>query len=252
MRLLKSDSRGKLSLTDDLDHTTYPYAILSHTWGPLHSEVLYSDIQFPSDKNKEGFEKIQFCAKQAGIHGLTYFWVDTCCIDKTNNNELSEAINSMFRWYRNADRCYVYLHDVSYVSADLNVAERIWEPAFRRSRWFTRGWTLQELIAPASVEFYSREWTRLGDKISLESLIHEITTIPIAALRGTPLSHFSLDERLRWAANRQTTKEEDRAYCLLGIFETYLPLIYGEKENAFVRLKREIGISTTGEQHEQA
>jgi hypothetical protein len=138
----------------------------------------------------------------------------------------------MFRWYRSADRCYVYLPDVSLPDEDARNTQRTWEPAFRRSRWFTRGWTLQELIAPASVEFFSREWTRLGDRGSLEDLIHEITGIPVAALRGTALSRFSVDERMQWAAKRET-KKEDRAYCLfLGSPDAYLEINF---ENASKR-----------------
>jgi hypothetical protein len=170
--------------------------------------------------------------------------VDRFCINKANHTELSEAIASMFRWYRGAAKCYVYLSDVSVRNNDNNRTKRTWKSDFRRSRWFTRGWTLQELIAPASVEFFSREGERLGNKNTLEGQIHEITQIPIAALRGTPLSYFIVDERMRWAAKRDTKRKEDKAYCLLGIFDVFIPLIYGEGENAFVRLKEEIDKSS--------
>jgi hypothetical protein len=166
--------------------------------------------------------------------------VDTCCIDKANNAELSEAIASMFRWYRDAVKCYVYLSDVLVHNDDNAQTQRTWESAFRNSRWFTRGWTLQELIAPASVEFFSQERKHLGDKTTLERQIHETTQIPIAALRGTPLSDFSVDERMRWIVNRNTKRKEDKAYCLMGIFHVFIPLIYGEGENALLRLKDEI------------
>ncbi|KIM95395.1 hypothetical protein OIDMADRAFT_134334, partial [Oidiodendron maius Zn] len=128
--------------------------------------------------NKAGWRKIQFCVKQAAADGLEYFWVDTCCIDKSDPAELSKAINSMFRWYRNVKKCYVYLADVS----------SMWDVAFWSSKWFNRGWTLQELIVPVIVEFFSQEHKLLGDKKSLETLIHEITQIPIQALRGNLLS----------------------------------------------------------------
>ncbi|KAI9870748.1 MAG: Vegetative incompatibility protein HET-E-1, partial [Watsoniomyces obsoletus] len=138
-------------------------------------------------KGKAGYGKIQFCGDQARKDQLQHFWVDTCCIDKTNHVELPEAITSMFRWYRNAVKCYVYLSDVSARKRDKNdQTRRTWEPAFRNSRWFTRGWTLQELLAPKSVRFFSREGDLLGDKMMLEQQIHEITGVPITALRGKP------------------------------------------------------------------
>ena len=146
----------------------------------------------------------------------------------------------MFRWYRDAAKCYVYLSDVSVGDDDNNQSQRAWESAFRKCRWFTRGWTLQELLAPASVKFFSREGELLGDKKSLERQIHEITGIPIEALRGSPLSNFSVDERMSWAAKRETKRKEDKAYSLLGIFDVYMPLMYGEGDNAFSRLKEEV------------
>ena len=174
---------------------------------------------------------------------MKYFWVDTCCIDKSNSVELQEAINSMFRWYQNAAKCYVYLSDVSTRKrkASDQFSEYTWESAFWSSRWFTRGWTLQELLAPGSVEFFSREGRRLGDKRTLEQQIHKITGIAIPALRGSPLSQFDVDERLSWAENRQTTREEDKAYSLFGIFDIQIPLLYGEgSDKAFKRLREEI------------
>ncbi|KAF1951903.1 HET-domain-containing protein [Byssothecium circinans] len=193
-------------------------------------------------KNKTGYNKIQFCGQQAERDGLRYFWVDTCCIDKSSSAELQEAINSMFRWYQNAERCYVYLSNVLYGSSDRDdECSRRWKPAFKKSRWFTRGWTLQELIAPASVEFFSKDGAYLGNRQSLEQTVHEITGIAVEALRGRPLSQFRTDERLSWAAKRQTTREEDNAYCLLGIFNIYMPLIYGEgRENAIARLEEQV------------
>jgi hypothetical protein len=182
--------------------------------------------------------------------GLHYYWVDTCCIDKSNSVELQEAINSMFRWYQNATKCYVYLSDVSTTKrkASDQLSEFTWESAFRASRWFDRGWTLQELLAPGSVEFFSREGKRLGDKKTLERQVHEITGIAVSALQGAPLSQFGVDERLLWAENRQTTRKEDKAYSVLGIFDVYMPLIYGEgRENAFKRLREEIDKPLKGE-----
>ncbi|KAL7946930.1 hypothetical protein V8C42DRAFT_298209 [Trichoderma barbatum] len=153
----------------------------------------------------------------------------------------------MFRWYQNAARCYVYLSDISdsVLKNGNQQSESIWPLAFRKSKWFTRGWTLQELIAPASVEFFTKDGLRLGDKRTLEQEIHEITNIAVPALRGTDLSTFTVEERFKWAETRQTTLDEDWAYSLLGIFGTFMPLIYGEgKSNAIRRLRKEISDTT--------
>ena len=159
MHLLEYNNDGEFSLTKDFGDDIPRYAILSHTWGADTEEVTFRDLMDGTGKSKAGYDKIRFCGEQARRDGLQYFWVDTCCIDKSNNNELSEAINSMFRWYRNAAKCYVYLSDVLRPAFDMNDKSNQlpWESAFRKSRWFTRGWTLQELIAPASVEFFSKD-----------------------------------------------------------------------------------------------
>jgi hypothetical protein len=243
MRLLEFNNDGKFSLTQDIIDNIPRYAILSHTWGA--EEITLRDITDGTGKSKIGYDKIRFCAEMARRHGWQYFWVDTCCIDKSNNTELSEAINSMFRWYRESTKCYVYLSDVLRPAVDTD--DLLWESAFRNSKWFTRGWTLQELIAPTSVEFFSKDWERLGDKISLERHICEITGIPVAALRGALLSGFSITERMLWARRRKTTREEDQAYSLLGIFNVNMPLIYGERrEKAMKRLEEEIDKAIKG------
>lgn len=241
MRLLKRLLGGDFELISFNDDDTPPYAILSHTWTE-GQEVTYNELVAGTGKDKTGYAKIRFCGERAAADGLQYFWVDTCCIDKSTSDELSTAINSMFRWYQRASRCYVFLSDVFVLEVTDAEAFRItWEQAFRRSRWFTRGWTLQELIAPASVEFFSQEGKRLGSRISLEQEIHEITKIPIVALRGKHLSEFSVDERMSWAAKRTTTLKEDKVYCLLGIFGVFLSPIYGEGEAyATLRLRDEI------------
>jgi WD40 repeat protein len=239
MRLLKLEANGEFSLTNDITYPTTPYAILSHTWGEDDEEITFEDLKNGSGKTKSGYQKLRFCGQQAARDSLQYFWVDTCCIDKSNSAELSEAINSMFRWYRNAERCYVYLADVS-TDDQIDLSLQPWEVAFGNSRWFTRGWTLQELLAPPLVEFFSLNGNRLGDKESLEVQLYKITGIPIVALQGRPLSNFSFDERVLWAQNRNTKREEDFAYSLLGILDISIPVIYGEgKKNAFRRVNRE-------------
>ncbi|ETN44126.1 uncharacterized protein HMPREF1541_10676 [Cyphellophora europaea CBS 101466] len=240
MRLVKHDGHGSFDLTKDLFDDIPPYAVLSHTWGEDEDEVTFDDLEKGTAASKSGFEKLQFCAKQAADDHLEHFWVDTCCINKTDSTEVTYAITSMFRWYRDAAMCYVYLSDVTASTQDSANDQDCWE-LFRKSRWFTRGWTLQELLAPKFVKFYSREGIFLGHKTALQAIIHEITSIPVTALRGVPLSEFSVDDRLQWAAGRSTKRVEDKAYCLLGIFEVFMPLIYGEGENALHRLREQIG-----------
>ncbi|EXJ87253.1 hypothetical protein A1O3_04212 [Capronia epimyces CBS 606.96] len=244
MRLLQLNSDGSIKRTGYLySGIQIPkYAILSHTWLDDEDEVSFEDFDNGHAEQKTGYEKIRFCGAQAAKDSLEYFWVDTCCIPRSNNTELQEAITSMFKWYRNATKCYVYLTDVDVSEGEANDASssRLWESALRRSRWFTRGWTLQELLAPASVEFFSVQGTRLGDKKSLEQYILEITGIPPQALRGEPLAKFSVAERLSWAETRQTKRKEDRAYSLLGVFAIFMPLMYGEGDHAFTRLQQEI------------
>jgi hypothetical protein len=245
MRLLQCSGDGEFSLTDDYsDEDELPsYAILSHTWGADGDEVTFEDLADGTGKAKLGYKKIRFCGERAQHDGLEHFWVDTCCIDKTDKAELSKAIQSMFRWYRNAAQCYVYLPDVSVplFGTDEKVNPPLWESQFRKSKWFTRGWTLQELLAPSSVEFFSREGRRLGDKRSLKDQIHRVTNIPYAAIEGAPLSQFTVNERLQWKEHRETKHEEDGAYSLLGIFDVYLAPLYGEGAvGAFRRLMDEI------------
>ncbi|KAF2487568.1 hypothetical protein BDY17DRAFT_289208 [Neohortaea acidophila] len=236
IRLLQRKPNGEIGVCEPASYNAPAYGILSHTWGT--EEILFRDLKPGADMSrtmsKAGWRKIEFCAQQAAADGLQYFWIDTCCIDKKNAVELSAAINSMFRWYQSAACCYVYLSDVS-------INEGGWQEQFRRSRWFSRGWTLQELLAPRTVKFFSREGQLLGDKWSLEREIHETTQIPVQALRGSRLAEFGVSERMAWATGRQTTIEEDQVYCLLGIFEVFMPPIYGEGDaHAFSRLREEI------------
>jgi tetratricopeptide (TPR) repeat protein/DNA replication protein DnaC len=238
MRLLHFNQSGRLVLTDFCGKVIPPYAILSHRWGD--SEVLLEDLGSHTYKEKDGYRKIEFCAEQAAQDQLQYFWIDTCCIDKWNLRERSKAINSMFRWYKNATKCYVFLSDVS-VSTATETPRSAWEASFRTSEWFTRGWTLQELIAPMSVEFFSYEGRRIGDKTSLEPLVHEVTGVPHKALQNCPLEKFTVSERMHWAGNRRTTEEEDNVYCLLGILDIVMSTAYGEGlEKARRRLQIEL------------
>ncbi|OCK84872.1 HET-domain-containing protein [Lepidopterella palustris CBS 459.81] len=236
MRLLQFDDDRGFSLTEFAEDEIPRYAILSHTWGPDRDEVTYEDILNGTRSGKAGFDKLHFCTVQAKKDGLGYCWIDTCCINKTNAAELTESINSMFRWYQNAVKCYVFLADVS---TPMREDDR--DSQLRNSRWFTRGWTLQELIAPQCVEFFSQNGERLGDRKSLGKQIHQITGISIHALQGEPLSHFTIDERMSWAVNRMTKRPEDKVYSLLGIFDIHMEAIYGEGEHhASQRLQREL------------
>jgi len=217
------------------DDTRY-YAILSHTWGA--EEVSFQDIRGPHEaiSNKAGFRKIKDCCARALGAGFKYVWIDTCCIDKTNSTELSEAINSMFRWYEDAITCYAYLEDIK-----PNGRLR-----FQYSRWFQRGWTLQELIAPTDVLFFDSYWNEIGSRASLAEQIQNITGVPVGLLlMNTSLRDHCVAEIMSWAARRGTTRLEDRAYSLLGLFGVSMPLIYGEGKNAFFRLQLEIMKTTT-------
>ncbi|KAH6653541.1 heterokaryon incompatibility protein-domain-containing protein, partial [Truncatella angustata] len=230
MRLLKAEADGRVVLTECFPPNIPKYAILSHTWGPPDQEVTFQDISDGTAASK----------RQTAADGLQYFWIDTCCIDKTSSAELTEAINSMFEWYREAQHCYVYLSDVSTATDDGRQADsvlRLWDAQFRKSNWFKRGWTLQELLAPGSVKFFSVQGDILGNRMSLKNAIHTVTNIEVSALDGRPLYDFPVHKRLQWSSSRTTTKEEDAAYCLLGIFGVYLPLIYGEgKTSAMNRM----------------
>lgn len=249
MRLLQRvPDNGEFSLVEYVGNNIPPYAILSHTWGTDDEEVNLKDVMKSRGKSKLGYRKLRFCSKQAAKDGLQFFWVDTCCIDKTSSAELSEAINSMFKWYQKATKCYVFLSDVSPGGPTTELTHEAWGQIFQSSRWFKRGWTLQELLAPTSVEFFTEDGERIGDMNSLLGAVHSTTRISIQALQGSTLSQFSIDERMSWAEGRETKREEDMAYSVLGIFDIQMPLIYGEgREKAFARLRREIEGSTTGQ-----
>ena len=227
-----------------------PYAILSHTWGTKRDEITLQQAAKYHKRIKKhryrtavssrsGYDKIKGCCRQALIDGINWVWVDTCCIDKTSSTELSEAINSMFHWYRQADVCYVHLSDVFTSDEDFSEVGS----AFRASRWFTRGWTLQELLAPHQIRFFTKDWDLIGQLTEgsrLVEVVSEITSIPPGFLEGQNLLLANIAEKMSWAATRSTTREEDTAYCLLGIFDVNMPLLYGEGHKAFRRLQEEI------------
>lgn len=219
------------------DLSTYPsYAILSHTWEK--EEVSYRDMQNLSvAKWKRGFKKIEMCCRQAATDGYHWAWVDTCCIDQTSSAELSEAINSMYKWYESSMVCYAYLSDVTSVE---KFKQKI-NSTLAAPRWFRRGWTLQELIAPLRVKFFSNGWRFLGSKQDLSSLLSRWTGIQVSVLEHQVTIHdISVANRMHWASKRRTTRVEDIAYCLLGIFDVNMPLLYGEGMRAFERLQEQI------------
>ncbi|KAJ2966180.1 hypothetical protein NQ176_g10268 [Zarea fungicola] len=233
MRLINVSS---LDIEEFHGHQIPKYAILSHTWG--EEEVTLQDWnrrhEFPLF-SKSGYRKITSACQLASASNYTHIWVDTNCIDKTSSAELSEAINSMFAWYRDAQICYAYLDDVTvrpeYPSSLL----------FKSARWFTRGWTLQELLAPVDVLFYDRDWTYIKSRKSAAGALSAATSIPISVLlRRDNVFTASAAQRMSWLAKRQTTRLEDMAYCMFGIFNVNIPLLYGEGDKAFARLQEEI------------
>lgn len=259
MRLFHTEKLEVFSLGDD---AVPPYAILSHTWGA--GEVSLQDMQGIGGKlrsaasrmglmkKKPGLQKVIDAARLAAAAGYQWIWIDTCCIDKTSSAELSEAINSMYRWYEAARVCYVFLEDVV-AGPDRKArppSRGAWDTqedvyaALGNSRWASRGWTLQELIAPRSVKFYSWDWTYMGSRSDQAFLLalRDVTGIEIGVLSGQVTAwEVSVANRMKWASSRQTTRPEDIAYCLMGMFGVNMPLLYGEGGvRAFIRLQEQI------------
>ncbi|KAI1107574.1 HET-domain-containing protein [Jackrogersella minutella] len=238
-----------LSLVDDSQYVEYPYAILSHVWGP--EEVPFEEVQERQAdiQSKAGWVKMEkFCAK-AQEYGFDYAWIDTCCIDKRYSAELSEAINSMYRWYYNAAACFIYLEDVKTYTCDSGDSSRVVPmtrdqviDAVRTTRWLTRGWTLQEFITPRRRHFFAADWSEIEDGSDLLEALSESTGISRKLLDDRDLlPNFCIAERMKWAAKRKTTRAEDIVYSLMGIFNVNLPVLYGEGiRNAFKRLQLEI------------
>ncbi|KIO03768.1 hypothetical protein M404DRAFT_144947, partial [Pisolithus tinctorius Marx 270] len=214
------------------DDTATNYCILSHRWISGH-EVDYEQMMNLAKLdnayeilNLHGYQKILKACDVADGH-LEYLWADTCCIDKRSSSELSEAINSMFRWYKNSTQCYTYLHDTSDFPTEAD-------------SWFSRGWTLQELIAPADLRFFNRDWKEIGDKRNRATELEKITRVPARALMDGLSSYSpSFAEVMSWAAERRTTLAEDEAYSLIGLLGVNMPMLYGEGKKAFHRLQLE-------------
>ncbi|EIW59843.1 HET-domain-containing protein [Trametes versicolor FP-101664 SS1] len=225
-------------------HDVKSYAILSHVW--QEHEQSFQDLQALHTQlastgqadilRSHVSDKIRECCALAESHGYEWLWIDTCCIDRSSSAELSEAINSMYEWYAQAQVCYAYLHDVPRID-DFHARDL----AIRHSKWFTRGWTLQELIAPRSLLFVAQDWTMIGTKASLASLLEGITGVDADVLTfRRELGDVSVARRMWWASARKTTRIEDEAYCLMGIFGVHIATIYGEGRRAFQRLQEEI------------
>lgn len=232
MRLLSTDTLLLESFSDPA--LIPPYAILSHRWGD--HEVLFEDVTAHANKGVPKFDKVRRCCEQARKDGFQYVWIDTCCIDQRSSAELSESINSMYAWYTMSQVCYAYLQDVPIADEPDAL-----DSPFRKSEWFRRGWTLQELIAPEKVVFLTGDWELIGSKKDLAQLVEAITHIDYAVLCGrAKLTDICAAKKMAWASARQTTKVEDRAYSLLGLFGVNMTTIYGEGERAFVRLQQEI------------
>ncbi|KAL7935388.1 heterokaryon incompatibility domain-containing protein [Trichoderma chlorosporum] len=242
MRLLNTNT---LELEIFATNEGIRYSILSHTW--REGEVTFYDFHQDERRTEaRGWNKIRRSCEIAAELGFDYIWIDTCCIDKTSSAELSEAINSMFHWYEKAEVCIAYLDDFTFTKDSAAVGS-----GFEQCRWFLRGWTLQELIAPRELRFYSAEWNFIGTRTSLKAAIAKISRVPEVILEAHEngqrqrLDEFSVAERMSWAADRMTTRPEDMAYCLFGIFDINMPLLYGEgRDKAFKRLQEEIIRST--------
>ncbi|KAI9697461.1 MAG: hypothetical protein M1820_007796 [Bogoriella megaspora] len=249
MRLLDAASvthgEGLPNLIEFNSTTIPPYAILSHTWG--ENEIQCTDLKNADVRERASFWKIRCACTQALHDGYKFVWIDTCSIDKSSSAELSEAIQSMFQWYERAEICYTYLEN-----APIQIDTAAAELHFAQHRWFTRGWTLQELLAPREMVFLTdgpdfpteagSDWVELGTKKSLSGLIRSATGIDVKfLLKQRPIDSASIAKRMSWASHRETTRPEDMAYSLMGIFSVNMPLLYGEGScKAFLRLQGEI------------
>lgn len=247
MRLFNVTTQRLESFNDEFELPNY--ATLSHTWGNPEDEITFQDVNthldddvgFAQPSKAIAWDKMRGACAQALAFGCGHVWIDTFCIEKSSSAELQEAINSMFRWYGKAQMCLVYMSDVSTPDGPNQDGSE-----FQRSRWFSRGWTLQELVAPSRLVFFDKHWNVIGEASNLSATVSEITGIRREFLVGQGgsirehLSRASIAERMSWASRRHTTRPEDMAYCLLGIFGIHMPMLYGEGWNAFKRLQEEI------------
>ncbi|KAL8899292.1 MAG: hypothetical protein Q9207_006269 [Kuettlingeria erythrocarpa] len=250
MRLLHTET---LEFREFFDSQTPKYAILSHRW--TGNEVSFEEYHHHKNQNGPSFSKIQNCSTFARKEGYQWVWIDTCCIDKRSSAELTEAINSMYAWYQKSAVCYAYLVDVVMLQDE----HRKWNASreeFRQSAWFTRGWTLQELLAPNRIVFLDHGWRVIGSidrglKIDTspeyppsqgESLIDDISHA--TGINETDLYNSGgstcVARKMSWLSRRETTRIEDMAYCVLGLCGVNMPLLYGEGDKAFKRLQLEI------------
>ncbi|KAF2859714.1 HET-domain-containing protein, partial [Piedraia hortae CBS 480.64] len=254
MRLLDARTYKLKEFPDD---ALPPYAILSHTW--TENEASFEELHHASKvrvKVNRVYKKLAGACFQARKDGLDWLWIDTCCINKDSSGEWTEAVNSMYRWYENSEACYVFLDDLEGscpVLSDSDIepspqsreslSQRMtfWSRAFANCRWFTRSWTLPELIAPRRVKFYGKTWRLVGTKATLVRTIARITGVDVGVLTHyRRLTSVSVAQRFSWAANRRCARVEDRAYSLLGIFGISMSILYGEGNRAFARLQEEI------------
>ena len=234
MRLLNASS---FTIQEFPELRTPLYLILSHTWAAdPKEEVLFKDFERGIGLEKSAWhEKVQRFCRLATSSGCEWVWIDTCCIDKSSSAELSEAINSMYRWYSDAIACWVYLVDVQ-VSPSEEPQESLGKHD-GKPKWFTRGWNLQELLAPTQVIFYDQGWNKIGTRETLSESISQLTKIPVSMLAEPQLYEFEFEACYQWIKGRNTTRPEDMAYSLLGLLGVSMPAIYGEgKIPAFWRL----------------
>ncbi|THU82678.1 HET-domain-containing protein [Dendrothele bispora CBS 962.96] len=229
MRLLHTETFEVKEFLTDSDIPIF--AILSHTWGK--DEVTFQDIQnLENAKRKAGWSKVWNACNYVRQYKYDWIWIDTCCIDKSSSAELSEALNSMYQYYGDGRVCIAYLSDVSW---EKNIEE------LKKSRWFKRGWTLQELIAPHYMIFSDKDWNKIGTRYSMRHVISGVTSVPVDVFKGGRVDGYSIAQKMSWAASRETTRPEDMAYCLMGLFGVNMPPIYGEGgPKAFRRLQQEI------------
>lgn len=243
--MMTSPNRSREVAIKNLVAQKLKYAILSHRW-LLDGEATFQTVMENGLLgDSPGYEKLRkFCVAAEAL-GCRLAWADTCCINKTSSAELDEAIRSMFKWYRNSAVCIVLLAMATSVPAPGGLGIDKFD-AIQNDPWFTRGWTLQELLAPAKIKLYSADWLPLSDfpndkeNTAIMHVVSDITGIDHHNLRYFSPGLLNVREKMVWAASRKTTRVEDVAYSLLGIFDISMPIAYGESKRAFRRLMEAI------------